>query len=49
MLDLLSKTRKLLAKSCHFPMAQSCSLLDKANCLKTLRDIEGWLGSRTTL
>ena len=24
-------------------------LLEKANCLKTLRDIEGWLGSLTTL
>ena len=43
-LNLLSETGKLAAKPCH-----SLILLEKANCLKTLRDIEGWLGSRTTL
>ena len=39
-LNLLFETRKLAAKSCHSLMAQSLHLT-KANCLKTLIDIEG--------
>ena len=46
MLDLLSETGKLAAKSCQSLMAQNIHLTrEKTNCLKTLRDIEGWLGS----
>ena len=44
-LDLLSDTGKLAAKPCQSHMAQSLYLTREGNCLKTLRDIEGWFGS----
>ena len=39
-LDLLSETGKLGAKPCSSPMASTYTLLEKASCLKILRDIE---------
>ena len=40
-LDLLFETGKFGAKSCQPLWHKAYILLEKANCLKTLRDIEG--------
>ena len=45
MLDLLSKIGKLGAKPCSNPMAPNVQITRKENYLKTLRDIEDWLGN----
>ena len=41
-LDLLYEKGELGAKPCSSPMAQAYILLEKANCLGTLRDTEDW-------
>ena len=40
--DLMSRTGKLGAKPYSSPMAERLHLLEKANYLRTLKDIEDW-------